>query len=207
MADDYREQLEDMKNYDLDLYRIARLGQFGINGVRVLPQFEIESHEEVMKAVEKIPRRYKFVGMDFGFVEREYYKNKMTDDETADALQEFVRTRELIKADSAEPKAIRYYQKRGFNMVAAQKWNGGTRHARLDNTRKVKRFRRIICSDACKNCIKELAELTYAKDKNGNLIEDEFTIDAHTLSAMWYGLDNYDVTNIKYSIPREELGF
>lgn len=227
LADDYREQLEDMKNYDLDLYRIARLGQFGINGVRVLPQFEIQSHGEVMKAVEKIPRRYKFVGMDFGFVESynavvrmavdnenkwlylywEYYKNRMTDDETADALQEFVRTRELIKADSAEPKAIRYYQKRGFNMVAAQKWNGGTRHARLDNTRKVKRFRRIICSDACNNCIKELAELTYAKDKDGKIIEDEFTIDSHCLSAIWYGLDAYDVTNIKYSIPREELGF
>ena len=61
--------MANMKNYDLDLYRIARLGQFGINGVRVLPQFEIQSHEEVMKAVEKIPRRYKFVGMDFGFVE------------------------------------------------------------------------------------------------------------------------------------------
>jgi len=226
LAESYREELEDMKNYDLDLYRIARLGQFGVNGVKVLPQFEIQPHSEVMKVVEKIPRKYKFVGMDFGFQESynavvrmavdherkwlylywEYYKNRMTDDETADALIEFVRTRELIKADSAEPKAIRYYQKRGFNMVAAHKWNGGTRHARLDNTRKVKRFKKIICSDICKNCIAELAELTYAKDKDGNIIEDEFSIDSHTLSAIQYGLDNYDVVDVKYSISKSDLG-
>jgi len=57
----------------------------------------------------------------------EYYRRNMTDDETADALEEFVETRECIKADSAEPKAIRYYQKRGFNMVATRKNNGGRR--------------------------------------------------------------------------------
>ena len=226
LTEEYFQRLEETKEYDPDKYRIAWLGQFGINGVRVFPQFEVQSHEEIMKVVEKIPRKYKFVGMDFGFetsfnaVVRmavdnenkwlylywEYYKNKMTDDETADALIEFVRTRELIKADSAEPKAICYYQKRGFNMTAAHKWNGGTRHARLDNTRKVKRFKKIICSDVCKNCIAELAELTYAKDKDGNIIEDEFSIDAHTLSAIQYALDNYDVTDVKYSISRADLG-
>ena len=136
----------------------------------------------------------------------EYYKNRMTDDETADALQEFVESREYIKADSAEPKAIRYFQKRGFNMVAAKKWNGGTRHSRLDNTRKVKRFKRIICSDICRNCIKELKELTYAKDRQGNVILDEFNTDPHTFSAIWYALDDYDVADIKHRFSKEDFG-
>ena len=39
--------------------------------------------------------------------------------------------------------------------------------------------------------------MTYAKDNNGNLIYDEFNIDPHTFSAIWYGLDNYNVANIK----------
>ena len=55
---DYLSELEEMKNYDADLYRIARLGRFGINGLRVLPQFEIMNHSDVMKNVEKIPRKY-----------------------------------------------------------------------------------------------------------------------------------------------------
>ena len=29
------------------------------------------------------------------------------------------------------------------------------------------------------------------------IIEDEFNIDPHTLSAIWYGLDDYEVSNLK----------
>lgn len=223
---EYIDQLDDLENYDTDLYRVARLGQFGVNGLLVLPQFEVQPHEQVMQAVERIPRKYKRVGMDFGFessynavlrmaidhenkwlyIYWEYYRNHMTDDETADALAEFVETRERIKADSAEPKAIKYYQKRGFNMVATHKSNGGTRHSRLDNTRKMKRFRRIICSDHCRHCIDELRELTYAVDRDNEIIPDEFNIDPHTFSAMWYGLDDYDVADLKYKVRKEDFG-
>lgn len=223
---EYIDQLDDLENYDADLYRVARLGQFGVNGLLVLPQFEVQPHEQVMQAVERIPRKYKRVGMDFGFessynavlrmaidhenkwlyIYWEYYRNHMTDDETADALAEFVETRERIKADSAEPKAIKYYQKRGFNMVATHKSNGGTRHSRLDNTRKMKRFRRIICSDHCRHCIDELRELTYAVDRDNEIIPDEFNIDPHTFSAMWYGLDDYDVADLKYKVRKEDFG-
>lgn len=222
----YIEQLEEMKTYDADLYRVARLGQFGVNGRLVLPQFEVMAHADVMHAVEEIPRKYRRVGMDFGYemsynavvrlaidherkwlyIYWEYYKNRMTDDETADELEEFVTTRECIKADSAEPKAIRYYQKRGFNMVATHKWSGGTRHARLDNTRKTKRFQRIICSDACKNTVMELRELTYAVDRDDEIIPDEFNIDAHTFSAMWYALDDYDVVDLKHHFKKGDFG-
>lgn len=223
---EYIDQLDDLENYDADLYRVARLGQFGVNGLLVLPQFEVQPHAQVMQAVERIPRKYKRVGMDFGFessynavlrmaidhenkwlyIYWEYYRNHMTDDETADALSEFVETRERIKADSAEPKAIKYYQKRGFNMVATHKSNGGTRHSRLDNTRKMKRFRRIICSDHCRHCIDELRELTYAVDRDNEIIPDEFNIDPHTFSAMWYGLDDYDVADLKYKVRKEDFG-
>ena len=215
-----------MKKYDEDLYRIARLGQFGVNGLLVLPQFEVMPHEQVMAAIGHIPKRFFRVGMDFGFessynavvrmaiddekkwlyIYWEYYRNHMTDDETADALHEFVETRECIKADCAEPKAIRYYQKRGFNMVATHKTNGGTRHSRLDNTRKMKRFHRIICSDQCRHCIEELQELTYATNRDNEIIPDEFNRDPHTFSAMWYGLDDYDVANLKFTLRKEDLG-
>ena len=226
LPESYRKTLDEIKSYDADLYRIARLGRFGTNGLRVLPQFEVKARADVMKAVEEIPRRNKYVGMDFGFVTSynavvrvavdddkkilylywEYYDKNKTDEETAEDLREFVRTKELIKADSAEPKAIRYYQNHGFNMVATRKWNGGTRHARLDNLRKVKLFHKIICSDECLNCIEELQNLTYKTDKDGNIIEDEFSIDAHTLSAIFYGLDEYQISNPKYLLRKADLG-
>ena len=202
----YIEQLEELKEYDPDLYRIARRGRFGVNGIKVLPQFEVASHKSVIAKVGDIPARYRRIGMDFGFVVSynavikmaidhdnkylyiydEYYKNGMTDDKTANELENFIYKDELIRADSAEPKTIAYYNQQGFRMIGAKKGPG----SRLQNTKKVKRFKKIICSDKCKN-------LTYAVDKQGNIIEDEFNIDSHCLSAMWYGLDGYEVSDLK----------
>lgn len=213
LPNSYIEQLEEMKEYDPDLYRIARKGRFGINGVRVLPQFETMEHRKVMKAINLIKKPLFRVGMDFGFVDSynavlrmvvdmekqylyvywEYYKKGMTDDKTAEELKEFKESGERIIADSAEAKAIQYYRQQGFNMYGATKYKG----SRLANTKKMKRFKKIICSDACENTIHELENLVYAKDKNGNIIPDEFAIDPHTFSAAWYGLDGYEVTDIK----------
>jgi phage terminase large subunit len=209
----YIEQLEDLKTYDPDLYRVARLGRFGINGIVVLPQFEVRKHDDVMQAVLGLPNSYKRVGMDFGFetsynalirmaidhekkwlyIYWEYYKNKMTDDKTAEEIAEFKKTRELIRADSAEPKTIQYYRQQGFRIQGARKFQG----SRLANIKKIKRFKKIICSDECAHCIEEMQELTYKTDKDGNIIPDEFNIDPHTFSAIWYGLDGYEVTDLK----------
>ncbi|OES45882.1 PBSX family phage terminase large subunit [Domibacillus iocasae] len=219
LPESYIAQLDELKEYDPDLYRIARKGQFGVNGVKVLLQFAIKPHEEVMAAIENINKPLMRAGMDFGFVNSynallrlavdhekkilyiywEFYKNGMTDDQTAEAIKEFAESKELIKADSAEPKTIKYFRQLGFNMMGAKKYKG----SRLQYTKKVKRFRKIICSSQCTNTIYELKDLTYAVDKNGNIIEDEFKIDPHTLSAIWYGLDNYEVADLKEKRQRE----
>lgn len=214
----YIETLDEMKSYDPDLYRIARLGHFGLNGTKVLPQFRVAStHAEVVSSVASIPEKFRFTGMDFGFevsynavirmavddtnkilyIYWEYYKNHMTDDKTAVELKSYGIDKKQVVADRAEPKTIAFYCQSGFRMRAYNK-NAGSR---LENTRKVKRFKEIVCSPECKNTIRELSTLIYAKDKDGNIIPDEFNIDPHTLSAIWYGLDNYTVADIKY-IPR-----
>ncbi len=213
LPDSYIEQLEELKEYDPDLHRIARRGRFGVNGVRVLPQFEVWEHDDVMDKVKRIRPSMKRVGMDFGFEESynavirmaidhdkkylyiywEYYKNKMTDDKTAEELKEFSKTKELIIADSAEPKTIQFFKQNRFNIKGAKKGPG----SRLQNIKKVKRFKKIICSSNCENTIYELKDLTYKKNKLGEIIPDEFEIDPHTFSAVWYGLDDYDVADLK----------
>ena len=211
LPESYIEQLEDLKSHDPDLYRIARKGRFGVNGKLVLPQFEVMEHEKVMNAIRAIDRPILKNGMDFGFVDSynalvrmaidhkekilyiywQYYKNDTTDDKTAEDLKDLKRV--LIKADSAEPKTIRYFRQQGFRMKAAKKFQG----SRLQYTKKVKRFKKIICSDQCPDVIRELKDLTFAVDKDGNVIEDEFNIDPHTFSAIWYGLDDYEVSSLK----------
>lgn len=214
----YIDTLDQMREYDPDLYRVARLGRFGLNGKRVLPQFCVaQSHMDVLREVQKIPDKFKFCGMDFGFEESynavvkvavddvhkilyiyyEYYKNHMTDDKTAKELLKEGLDKVQIIADCEDPKAIAFYRQSGFRMRGCYKYPG----SRLANTRKCKRFYKIICSPNCPNTIRELSTLIYAKDKQDNLIYDEFNIDPHTFSAIWYALDTYEVADVKY-MPR-----
>lgn len=223
VPESYIKTLDEMQNYDPDLYRVARLGQFGLNGIRVLPQFKVaNSHEEVMRSVNGIPSHLRFTGFDFGFetsynavvrmavddIEKvlyiywEYYKNHMTDDKTARELADLGLQGEQIVADNADPKAIQYYRQMGFTIRGCHKWAG----SRFANTRKIKRFRKIICSPNCINTIRELSTLTYAKDQKDNIKYDEFNIDPHTFSAIWYGLDTYTVADIKHEVRNSRKG-
>lgn len=116
---DYIEELEAMKRYDKDLYRVARKGRYGVNGVKVLPQFKEMAHEEVVNRISKISNYWYRYGMDFGFVTsynallsividdknkdlyiyEEYYKNQQTDDITARDIASY--KSKLITADCA----------------------------------------------------------------------------------------------------------
>lgn len=217
LPDDYIAQLDDMKNYDIDLHRVARLGQFGANGKKVLPQFEVMAHDEVMKVVNRTSARLLKNGLDFGFVTSfnalsrmaideknmwlyiydEVYTKEQDDEELYQELAYLGRT--LIKADH-EDSTIKYLNKKGMNLRKAKKYAG----SRAEYTKKVKRFKRIICSDKCVNHIDELQDLTYKTNNNDEIIEDQFNIDPHTFSAMWYGLDDYDVAVPKGDYIRQQ---
>lgn len=210
----YIEQLDELKIHDPDLYRIARKGMFGANGLLVFPQFEVMEHNKILKEIKNIEGTILLKnGMDFGFVTSynallrlaidhdnktlyilwEYYSKGKTDNEIERDIREFKETKELIKADCAEPKAIKFYKDQGFRMQACKKFKG----SRKQYTKKVKRFKRIVCSSNCPNTREELEELTFKVDKFGEIIEDEFNIDPHTLSAIWYALDDYEVSDLK----------
>ena len=91
-------------------------------------------------------------------------------------------------------------------MRSARKYKG----SRLQYTKKVKRFKRIICSNECPNAIRELQYLTFKKDKAGIIKEDEISTDPHSLSAIWYALDDYNHVNLKgdkmEELTKESLG-
>ena len=223
----YIKRIDDIKNYDIYLWRIARWGRFGASGIRVLPQFEIAKDAKKFKqAVSSIPKDLHFYGFDFGFetsynavvsmavddknkylyIYDEIYKNRITDDKFAlepdmirlkdklNSMKELKVKHNPIVADNEDPKAIKYYKQQGFEIRACRNKFVGSR---LSNTRKVKRFRKIICSPKCKNAIRELKELTYLKKPNGDTIYDQFNIDPHTFSAIWYALDTYTVADPK----------
>lgn len=217
VQEEYVKQLDEIKEYDEDLYRIAREGRFGTKGLKVLPNFKVVSLHEALERLKGIPEHKKYVGMDFGFVKSynailkgavdeekqdlilywEYYDKGKTDDVTVQEISELRDNRDLIIADCAEPKTIQYYRQQGFNMIACTKATHNGEGSRIQNTKKCRRFKNIYCADTLVNTIAELQDLVYLEDKDGEIIEDKFNIDPHTFSAMWYMLDRFEFIDLK----------
>ena len=42
-----------------------------------------------------------------------------------------------------------------------------------------------------------MKDLTYAKARNGDTVYDQFNIDPHSFSAIWYALDTVTVADVK----------
>lgn len=222
----YLKRLDGLQRYDTYLYMVARWGRFGAAGTRVLPQLMVAPSAKVFtNAVRELGPANWYFGFDFGFEESynavismavdvkrgylyifdEIYINHVTDDKMANleemqALKNKLLTlnangyNKAIVADNEDPKAISYYRQQGFPIRACRnKFHG----SRLSNTRKIKRFRKIFVSPKCKNTIRELKDLTYAKDSKGNVIYDQFNIDPHSFSAIWYALDTVTVADVK----------
>ncbi|MFY0744728.1 PBSX family phage terminase large subunit [Solibacillus silvestris] len=206
----YVKELDNMKTRDPDLWRVARLGHFGILGERVFHNVHKAPHEEVMAALNRIRPIYKN-GLDFGFVTsynafiqcaidhnekilyiyNEHYKRGESDKELADALMPYRKS--LITADNAEPKTIAYLQQLKFRILGAKKGPGSV----LGGMKKLKRFNKIIISDNCPNAQRDFSTLTFKKDKNDKIIEDEFNIDPHAVDAVRYAIEDYEVATVK----------
>lgn len=226
LPDAYKKRLEEIKTYDYPLYRVARWGRFGPSGTRVLPQFHAASNAKKFKdEVTRLGPSAQYFGFDFGFEESynavismsvdlkksilyiwdEIYMNHVTDDKfaTIDEMENLKKRlnsykeqglNKVIVADNEDPKAITYYRQNGYQIRGCRNKFAGSR---LSNTRKIKRFKKIVCSPKCKNVIRELKDLTYLKKPNGDTVYDEFNIDPHSFSAIWYALDTVTVADVK----------
>lgn len=222
---EYIKRLDQIRNYDYPLYLVSRWGRFGPSGTRVLPQFSIAgSMNSFNENVKKLGIENQYFGFDFGFetsfnavvscsvdsersilyIWDEIYMNHINDAEFANQPEmDYLRRRlndynnaglsKMLIADSEDPKAISYYRQCGFRIRGCKKFPG----SRLSNTRKIKRFKKIIVSQKCVNTIRELKDLTYKKDSKGNVMFDQFNIDPHTFSALWYALDSVTVADVK----------
>ena len=222
----YLKRLDRIKNYDRQLYGVARWGKFGAAGTRVLPQVKVAENPRAFKRhIDELGPENMYFGFDFGFEESfnavvcmsldtkksvlyiwdEIYRNQITDDKFAQ-LPKMQKIKERIEyynrqgynktivADNEDPKAISYYRQCGFTIRACRNKFAGSR---LSNTRKIKRIESIVISPKCQNTIRELRWLTYKKDAKGNVIYDEFNIDPHTFSAIWYALDMVTIADFK----------
>ena len=107
-----------------------------------------------------------------------------------------------IIADNARPETTEEIRRAGFHIVSCEKGGGSI----IDGLQKIKSFYKVIVSDKCSNTYRELTELCHAKNRQGEYLEKDFTIDPHTVDAMRYGLEEYTATSYKNGQIRKPMG-
>lgn len=93
-----------------------------------------------------------------------------------------------IKGDCARPETISYMARQGFNISAAEKWQGSIE----DGIAHLKGFRQIKVHPRCVNIAREFRLYSYKVDKKSGdvlpIIVDKFN---HGIDALRYSLDGY----------------
>ncbi len=100
-----------------------------------------------------------------------------------------------IKADCARPETISYLRNRGFNISAAEKWNGSVE----DGLAHLNAFKEIIIHERCtqldKKCLNPFQETRMYKYKQDPVTREVLPVivdkNNHHIDAWRYGLDGY----------------
>lgn len=199
---EYGAMLEDMQRRNPAYYRIYALGEFATLDKLVYPIVE----KRLISAEETDGMKF-WAGLDFGYVNDpsaivwgyydaesrtiwvtgEYVKTGMLNDEIASTVQSLGLQKEIIVADSAEPKSIEELKRAGIHRIRASKkgpdsvthgvqWIGQCR---------------LIVDERCPHTIEETENYTWKKDKKtGEYINEPEDAYNHCLDAMRYGLQS-----------------
>lgn len=93
-----------------------------------------------------------------------------------------------IKADAARPETISYLKRQGFNISAAEKWQGSVE----DGIAHLRGFDEIIIHPRCKNVAREARMWSYKTDRiTGEVLPKLADGNEHCWDGVRYSLDGY----------------
>lgn len=205
---DYVQTIEDMKSRNPAKFRIFGLGEWGID-----PAGQVYTNWRKLEFdPQQLAHLEHRVGMDLGYIDpttivltlydkpnqriyiyKEYYKAGASLDEVAEGMDKLNLGRTKVHCDSAEPRTIKFFQTKGYTVVAAKKGKGSVEGgiAFLQN-------HEIIVHNSCTNTIADLENYCYLKDKKTgeytNATDHSFS---HTLDGLRYAYsDIYNKTTL-----------
>lgn len=123
------------------------------------------------------------------FIDQEAFGYGVEIDETPQLFDSIPTARTWpIKADSSRPETISYMRRKGFNITAADKWDGSVE----DGIAHLKAFKQIVIHERCKHMNDERRLYSYKVDKKTKevlpIIVDKHN---HGWDAERYSLDGY----------------
>lgn len=198
---------ERMKRDNPKRYRVAGLGEWGVVDGLVYENWEERSFD-IKKLLQERPNMQTKFGLDFGYtndptalfcgavdleakeiyVFDELYKKALTNKMIAQEITNMGYAKEIIRADSAEPKSIDDLYDLGVRRIRrARKGPDSV----MNGIQKIQDFK-IIIHPSCVNFLTEITNYTWDEDKFGNKLNKPIDDFNHLMDAMRYALEDID---------------
>lgn len=213
---EYVASLEAMKQTNPTYYRIYALGEFCSLDRLIYTNWRIKTAED--NVCGQI-----LIGLDFGYIndptsliisyldeenkriyiEDEYYKVGMLNNEIADLIQYKNLQKEVIIADSAEQKSIEEIKRAGVPRIRpATKGQGSV----LQGIQKLQQYQ-LIVNPACRNTIVELENYSWKRDKATNeYVNEPQDCYNHALDSLRYSIQAQEKKQKIQTISKLGLG-
>lgn len=195
---EYIEALEELYVRNPQKARIFCDGEWGVDAEGLVFQnWKVEEFDALALSASGLEHR---CGSDLGYVDAttiipslydkqnkiiyvydEFYKSGCQLDAVYDAMIDMKLGKSKIYMDSAEPRTIEYFKRKGINAVPCIKGAGSVnaRIAFLQN-------HQIIIHPKCKNVIREFENFAYERDRQGQLKESYTHEFSHTIDGLGY---------------------
>jgi phage terminase large subunit len=196
----YVRSLLELEKRNPAYFRIYVLGEFATLDKLVFPVIE-----KRLIASEEMAEAYTWVGLDFGYtndptaitwggfvpgvnrllITGEYHKTGMTNDEIAEAVKSLGLAKEIIIADSAEPKSIEELRRLGLSRIKASVKGPDSVKVGLDRMQRCE----IVVDERCVNTVEEFENYTWERDrKTGEYFNRPVDTYNHHIDSIRYGL-------------------
>ena len=218
LSAEYISALEELYTRNPQKARIFCDGEWGIDAEGLVFQnWKVEEFNPQELAASGLEHR---CGCDFGFIDpstivaslydkkngkiyvyNEFYKKGCQLDTLYEAMTKMQLTKTKIYMDSAEPRSIDFFKRKGINAQPCIKGAGSvnSRIAFLQN-------HQIIIHPSCKNVIMEFENFAYERNKDGTLKESYTHEFSHAIDGLGYAYSDIYTRGGLRTIDKSVLG-
>ena len=221
LDDTDKKLFEDMKKNNPRRYQVAGLGNWGIVDGLVYENWQ-ELEFDWREILNKRQKAKAVFGLDFGYtndpaaffcaildqeqkeiyVFDEIYQKGMQNTAIYSNIEKLGFKKEIIVADSAEPKSIDHLKGLGLYRIKASKKGKDSINAGIQFIQDFK----IFIHPRCVNFLTEISNYAWDKDKFGKAVNKPIDDFNHLMDAMRYALEDYMRNNTVRTIDRNSLG-
>ena len=212
---------EDMKNNNPRRYQVAGLGEWGIVDGLVYENWR-ELEFDWREILNKRQKAKAVFGLDFGYtndpaaffcgildreqkeiyVFDEIYQKRMQNTVIYRSIEKLGFRKEIITADSEEPKSIEHLRSLGLIRIKASRKGKDSINAGIQFIQDFK----IFIHPRCNNFLTEISNYSWDKDKFDKTINKPIDDFNHLMDAMRYALEDYMRNNRMTTINKNILG-